>query len=198
MEEKIKISETIVVEGKNDVQAIKQCAEANFVITSGFGINEGILKQIKKAQETTGVIVLTDPDFMGDKIRDIINKKIPGIKNAYISRNEGRNKNDIGVENASPASIMRALKKARSAINVEKKEQSLNSMANRLSSADIYILGLTGGRGSDDLREKVSEILGLGYCNSKQLLHRINAYGVTIAELTRAVEAARAEEKSKI
>ena len=198
MEEKIKISETIVVEGKNDVQAIKQCAEANFVITSGFGINEGILKQIKKAQETTGVIVLTDPDFMGDRIRDIINRKVPGLKNAYISRSEGRNKNDIGVENASPACILRALKKARSAINVEKKEQSLNSKVIRLSSSDIYSLGLTGCQGSDDLREKVAEILGLGYCNSKQLLYRINAYGVTIGELIRAVEAARAEEKSGI
>ena len=198
MEEKIKISETIVVEGKNDVQAIKQCVEANFVITSGFGINEGIIKQIKKAQETTGVIVLTDPDFMGDRIRDIINKKVPGIKNAYISRSEGRNKNDIGVENASPASILRALKKAKMAINLEIKEQNLNSIVNRLSSADIYILGLTGGQDSEWLREKVAEILGLGYCNSKQLLHRINVYGVTIAELNRAVEAARAEEKSEI
>jgi len=194
MGNKLEIKETIVCEGKNDVQAIRQGVEANFIITSGFGISKDILKQIQKAQDTTGVIVLTDPDFMGERIREILNKKVPGIKNAFISRSEGREKNDIGVENASPESIIRALKKAR-CIKTENEVEVKRTAA--FSTADIYMYGLTGLSGSDQRRERVTEILGLGYCNSKQLMHRMNAYGVTRQELEDAVDLAEKEEQEK-
>lgn len=42
------------------------------------------LDVIRKAQETRGVIVLTDPDFPGDKIRNTIRDAVPGVKHAYI------------------------------------------------------------------------------------------------------------------
>lgn len=200
MKEKLEIKETIVCEGKNDVQAIKQGVEANFIITSGFGISKDILKQIQKAQDTTGVIVLTDPDFMGERIREILNKKVPGIKNAFISRSEGRDRGDIGVENASPESIIRALKKAR-CVKPEneghKEDSEITEEKASFDTADIYFYGLTGVKGSDERRERVAEILGLGYCNSKQLVHRMNVYGILREELESAVHMAEKEEQEK-
>lgn len=191
MKEKIRFEETIIVEGKNDVQAVRQGVEANFIITSGFGINKEILKQIKKAQETTGAIILTDPDFMGDRIREILNNKIPGIKNAFLSRNEAKEKDDIGVENASAENIIKALKKARAIISIKKDDlNGLRKTGKSISLSDIYGYGLTGVSGSDQLRELVAGILGLGYCNSKQLVHRIKVYGVTGDELEKAIETA--------
>ena len=151
MEKKLVVKETIVCEGKNDVQAIRQGIEGNFIITSGFGLRRETIEQIRKAQNTTGVIVLTDPDFMGERIREIINKKVPGVKNAFISRSEGRDRDDIGVENASPESIIRALEKARCLKVTE--EDPIEPL---FIAADLYSYGLTGGDGSERRREPVS------------------------------------------
>ena len=36
--------------------------------------------------KSRGVIVLTDPDFPGDKIRSTITEHVKGVKHAYIDR----------------------------------------------------------------------------------------------------------------
>ena len=61
------IKEVIVVEGKNDAAAVKKAVDADIIITGGFGITQDTLKLIRIASERRGVIVLTDPDFMGEK-----------------------------------------------------------------------------------------------------------------------------------
>ncbi|NLK35638.1 MAG: toprim domain-containing protein, partial [Gracilibacteraceae bacterium] len=70
------LKETIVVEGKNDAAAVRRAVEADIIITNGFGLNRSILDRIRTAQEKHGVIVLTDPDFMGEKIRKKISDKV--------------------------------------------------------------------------------------------------------------------------
>ena len=70
------IKETIVVEGKNDAAAVKRAVDADVIITSGFGISSETLRLIKLAQYKNGVIVLTDPDFIGEKIRKIIDIRL--------------------------------------------------------------------------------------------------------------------------
>ena len=110
---KYEIKEIIVVEGKDDVAAVKKAVSAEVISVNGFGINDDILNQIKTAYERKGVIILTDPDFGGEKIRRTISKAIPNAKHAYIVRDEGIKDGDIGIENASSESIVRALNKAR-------------------------------------------------------------------------------------
>lgn len=66
---KLKIEEIIVVEGKDDTRRIQEVVDADTIETIGSAINEEILAQIELAQETRGVIVFTDPDFSGEKIR---------------------------------------------------------------------------------------------------------------------------------
>ena len=94
------IKEVIVVEGRDDITAVKRAIDAEMIATGGFGINKKVIDRIKEAQKRKGVIVLTDPDFAGEKIRSIISKRVPGIKHAYISRAEGTKGDNIGVENA--------------------------------------------------------------------------------------------------
>lgn len=45
---------------------------------------------IQHAQQTRGVIVLTDPDFPGDKIRNTIREHVSGVKHAYVDRERPR------------------------------------------------------------------------------------------------------------
>ncbi len=60
-----------------------------------------------------------------EKNRSIISKRVKGVKHAYIGRAEGTRAKDgnIGVENASPEAIIRALENAK--ITLEEKEKNL-------------------------------------------------------------------------
>ena len=69
----LKIQETIVVEGRDDVSAVKRAVNAQVIEVNGFAVRKKTtLEKIKFAAETTGVIVLCDPDFAGEKIRKTI------------------------------------------------------------------------------------------------------------------------------
>ena len=107
------IKEVIVVEGRDDIAAVKKAVDAEMIAVGGFGINARVIARIKEAQKRKGVIVLTDPDFAGEKIRKIIAKRVPGIKHAYIAQEDGIKGDDIGVENATPEVIIEALNRAK-------------------------------------------------------------------------------------
>lgn len=61
----MKIKEIIVVEGRDDTARIKLAVDADTIETNGSAIGDEVIRQIRLAQETRGVIVLTDPDFPG-------------------------------------------------------------------------------------------------------------------------------------
>lgn len=172
------IKETIVVEGKNDAAAVKRAVDADVIITSGFGITSETLRLIRKAQDKNGVIVLTDPDFMGEKIRKIIDDRVKGIKHAFISKEEAKKEGDIGVENASPESILNALSMSKCEVTEERLEFTIK---------DLVENDLTGSPNAADNRDKVGKILGIGYTNAKQFLYRLNRYGISRDELKDAV-----------
>ena len=54
--------------------------------------------KIQHAQETRGVIVFTDPDFPGRRIRAIIEEQIPGVKHAFLKKEKTIAKNGRGLE----------------------------------------------------------------------------------------------------
>lgn len=173
------LKETIVVEGKNDAAAVKRAVDADIIITSGFGINKGILDRIRTAQEKNGVIVLTDPDFMGEKIRKIISDRVKGVKHAFVPREEAQSEGDVGVENAAPESILRALAMAKC---------ELEDIQIIFSGADLIYYGLSGNDNAASLRNRLGSVLGIGYANSKQFINRLNKYGITRDELEAALE----------
>ena len=175
------IKECIVVEGKNDAAAVKRAVDAEVIITSGFGITGETLNLIRTAVAKRGVIVLTDPDFMGEKIRKIIGDKIPGVKHAFIPREDATEEGDVGVENASADSIIKALSMARWETGEERKE---------FGQDDIMTYGLSGCKDASDMRARVGKALGIGYTNAKQFLNRLNNYGITREEFDKAIEIA--------
>ena len=164
------IKEVIVVEGRDDVVAVKKAVEAEVIAVGGFGINYRVIGTIREAQKRQGVIVFTDPDFAGGKIREIITKRVPGVRHAYISMEEASKNGDIGVENASPEAIISALRKAHYEIKEAKKEFSIS---------DLLSYNLTGNTKSKEIRERLGKSLGIGYANANQLINRLNNYGIT-------------------
>lgn len=170
------IKEVIVVEGRDDVTAVKRAIEAEVISVGGFGINKQVIDRIKAAQQRQGVIVFTDPDFAGEKIRRIISKRVPGIKHAYIVKEEGLKDGNIGVENASPETILKALERAKCEMTKKRKEFTVN---------DMIEFRLSGYKDSKIRREKVGQKLGIGYSNGAQFLSRLNSFGITREELSK-------------
>lgn len=173
------IKEVIVVEGRDDITAVKRAVDAEVIAVGGFGINAKIIERIKEAHKRQGVIVLTDPDFAGEKIRKIISKRIPDVKHAYISKVEGLKDGDIGVENASPKAIVSALKEAKCEVKNKREAFTIGDM--------IYF-GLSGKEDSKEKRQQLGKILRIGYGNANQFLTRLNNYGVTKEEFIKALE----------
>lgn len=86
---------------------------------------------------------------------------------------------DIGIENASPESILKALNKVRT----ESSEKR-----NEFGQVDLIRNNLIGNEDASYRRDKIGQILGIGYGNAKQFLSRLNNYGVTREEFVEAVK----------
>jgi ribonuclease M5 len=178
-----KIKEIIVVEGKCDTLAIKRAVEADTIETNGSEISMDTLNRIKRAHESRGVIVFTDPDFPGKRIRQIISEYVPGCKHAYLAKADALAKGDkgVGVEHASKAAIIEALMHVR--------EEMAEPETELISWEDLMAAGLTGGTGSKQRREIIGAELRIGYMNAKQLYKRLNMFRVTRAEFQQALQA---------
>lgn len=173
---KPKIKEVIVVEGKDDVSALRRAVEADILITTGLGLTEQKIKEIKVMAERRGVIVFTDPDFPGGKIRHILKDRIPGCKHAYITKEEGRcaKTGKLGVEYASPEAILRALKAA-------KAEHQHYDIIYDLN--DLVQWGLAGLSDSAQRRAIFCDKMSIGHCNAKQLVKKLNSYQIPREEI---------------
>lgn len=176
---KYRIKEIIVVEGKDDISAVKAAVDAEVIATSGLGLNQKILDLIRSAAEKQGVIVLTDPDFPGNKIRQMLNDEIKNLKHAHIPKENAKKNNNIGVENATPDVIIEALMHAKALT-----DNSINVFTEK----DLYENGLNGTSSASQRRRILAESLNIGYCSAKQLLKRLNHYGITRDEFEIALK----------
>jgi len=172
------IKEIIVVEGRDDEAAVKRAVEAETIATHGFGIQQETFARIEKAYHERGIIIFTDPDFAGDKIRKRLTERFPEGKQAFLPREEALKDGDVGIENACSRDIIAALEKARPSITNKRCEFTYE---------DLFIAGLVGTEGSAEKRDRLGKRLGIGYANSKVFLNRLNQYGIERQELTNAL-----------
>lgn len=172
------IKEVIVVEGRDDYLAVKRAVDAEIIVTGGYSLPKGVIERIKLAKERRGVIIFTDPDYAGERIRRTISRKIKGCRHAYMPADQATRDGDIGVENASPEAIKEALAKAR-VEDIERKEE--------FTIADLIEYNFIGSPESGVRRDKIGRILGIGHSNAKQFLSRLNNYGISREEFLSAV-----------
>ena len=172
------IKEVIVVEGKDDISAVKKAVDAEVLAVHGYGINEDSMNKIREAAKRTGVIILTDPDHAGERIRRMIAKRVPDAKHAYIMRDEGTKNGNVGVENADAASIIRALDNAKAVVE---------DKAVLFSTRDMVFFKLSGAKDSKKRRQILGKALGIGYGNTSSFLSRLNAYKVSKEEFEKAI-----------
>lgn len=173
------IKEVIVVEGKSDTIAIHRAVKADTIETGGSAISQQVIARIRRAQQMRGVIVFTDPDFQGERIRKIISQAVPGCKHAFIKREEGRGKRNLGVEYATPEVIRKSLAAVRTEANAPEEQIAMD---------DLIDAGLVGGKGASESRMLLGERLGIGYANARQLHKRLQMLQITREEFAQALQ----------
>ena len=152
--------------------------EADCIITEGFNLKPQALDSIAKAYQKRGIIIMTDPDSAGERIRRFLTKRFPEAKHAFIPKEDATANNDIGIEQASPEAIRTALAKVRT-MDWEP--------TNNFTGADLLKAGISGSPAASEKRAKLGAVLGIGYANAKTFLQRLNHYGITRQEFQQAV-----------
>lgn len=154
------IKEVIVVEGRYDKNALSQVVDAVIIETSGFGIFNNSQKQklLRTMAEAKGLIVLTDSDGAGFVIRNFIRSCVDPklVKHAYIPDIMGKERRKaspskegkLGVEGMRPQILLDALIRAGATFDGEEAEKK----EGRITKADMFAKGLTGGSGSKEKR----------------------------------------------
>lgn len=185
----MKIKEIIVVEGKDDTQAIRKSVDADTIETNGSAVSQETIEKIKHAQQVRGVIIFTDPDYPGEKIRKTIAAQVPGCKHAFIDKHKAiaHNGKGLGVEHASKETIQEALKES---------QPMLESLQEVITKDDLLQAGLIGGERSKERREKMGRLLRIGYTNGKQLHKRLRMFQVSKEDFEHAIEKIFQEERT--
>lgn len=167
----IRVKEAIVVEGRYDKSRLSALVDGLIVATDGFGIfRDGEkLEYLRRLARERGLVILTDSDGAGFLIRGKLSSCIPKeqVKHAYIPDVPGKERRKaapskegkLGVEGMELAILREALERAGAVI-----EGAIEAPVNReekITKADLFLLGLSGGEGSAEKRRAFQIKLGL-------------------------------------
>lgn len=178
----VKIHEVIVVEGKSDTNRLQLAVEADTIETNGSALSESTLQMIEHAMEKRGVIIFTDPDYAGKRIRHLILQRIPGCKEAFLPKQKAQPKQthqSVGIEHASLEDLRQAL-----SLVTEAAEARVQS---NITKEDLIARGLIGGPSARYKRECIGELLHIGYANGKQLKRRLEMFQIQLSTLDAAL-----------
>lgn len=168
----IKIDEAIIVEGNYDKIKLSQIFDATIVTTDGYMIYKDKARQnmIKMLADKCGVIIFTDSDMAGFRIRtflkNILSKKT--VYHAYTPDIPGKEKRKekpskegmLGVEGMPDTIIIEAIEKALSSKQQKKGVfQEKNNV--KVTKTDLFLDGLSGGKNSSEYRKAITHMLGL-------------------------------------
>ena len=149
---------------------------------------------IRRVAQNRGIVVLTDSDSAGFKIRSFLGSIVPGeyIKNVYIPDIYGKEKRKtepskegkLGVEGVSPSIILKAFQQA--GIGCEEIHSYCDKKAVTLM--DFYDDGLSGGNESAARRKQLLKYLDLPErMSTKDIIEIINIF-LTYDEYKEAVK----------
>ncbi len=192
------IQQAIIVEGKYDKIKLASIVKAVIIPTHGFRIfkDPEMLSLIRHYAETTGIIILTDSDRAGFRIRSYLKGAIPkgSIRNLYIPDVFGKEKRKekpsaegkLGVEGMDAEVLRQAFEKAGVLTDVV-------TSGEPITKTDLYLAGLNGTPNSAQRRRALQESLGLPSMLSAPALLEILNSMMTREEFLSRMDAAETE-----
>lgn len=170
-----KIKEVVIVEGKTDTAVLKKLFQVDTIETKGLQCSNETLEYIKKISETRDIIVLTDPDFPGNKIRKQIQDVVPNCKHAFVEKKDAIGKRKLGIAEAKEEAIIQALENM---VTFSNQKESISWQ--EFLSLDII--------GNKEKRLLVYQAFHLGYGNVKTLFKRLNLAGITKQDIIDVIQ----------
>lgn len=178
---KIKIEAIIIVEGKSDVAFLESFIDAKFVTTNGSEIPFATIEYLRSWQGKYPLVVLTDPDTPGKRIRDILNQKINNLTHVYIDKEKAIKKNKVGIAEADKEEICKIL----SNLDIRKDNYTMGTM----TLSDLFSLGLAGDNNCAEARQNIANKYQLGYITTaKEFLKRLNMKNISLDDLQKDVK----------
>lgn len=190
----IKTDRVIIVEGKYDKIRLSSVIDGVIIETGGFAIFSDKEKQamIRTLASKKGLLILTDSDAAGFRIRSYIGSIVPPetVKHAYIPDILGKEKRKvtpskegkIGVEGISQTVLITALRQA----GILCEETDIPER--KITKTDFYEDGISGKAQSKKLRGALIKKLGLpSRLSANALLGIINIF-LTFDEYKSTVE----------
>ena len=182
--DKLKLRQAIVVEGKYDQNTLRQIVDTAIFTTNGFADmkDPALLRLLRQAAQTTGLVILTDSDGAGFLIRNTLKSALPetGVLHAYIPDLPGKEKRKtapgkeglLGVEGMTPEILLKALRNA----GAEFADGSTPPPAREpITKQDLFALGLSGGPESAKKRAALLKALSLpAHMSANALLQALN------------------------
>lgn len=191
----IKLDKAIIVEGKYDKIRLSGFIDAVIIETEGFRIFSNNEKKalIRRLAKTNGIIVMTDSDAAGFKIRnhirniaadgEVINVYIPDVFGKEKRKTEPSKEGKLGVEGLNEKIIRDAMEKAGVYHTL-----SDNTDKRQVTVTDLFEDGLTGSDNAKERKYRLLNILGLpSRMSNSQLLKLINTF-MTYEDYKKAVE----------
>jgi len=179
MNEKIKLSLPLIVEGRYDKSALSGFVLGTVITTGGFSVfnnkeKQALLQRVCK----NGAIVLTDSDGGGRQIRSFLSGILPpeNIHHLFIPRIKGKEKRKkapsrsgtLGVEGMEKEVLLRLL----SPFSLDYAEEKTGKI---ITKVDFYEDNLSGGDNSSARRARLCELCKLpSDMTAKSLLEALN------------------------
>ncbi len=164
--EKIRLKQAVVVEGKYDKINLSKLIDGVIITTDGFGIykNAETVRLIRFYAKNGGIVILTDSDTAGQQIRgrikslvdnaDIVNVYCPVVFGKEKRKSKPSKEGKLGVEGVDTAALRAAFERAGLiGDEIVKRE--------KVTKADLIMLGLSGAPDSSQLRKELARSLEL-------------------------------------
>lgn len=190
----IHVAQAIIVEGKYDKIKLSSLLDAVILTTNGFHIFHDAEKMalIRYYAKTTGIIILTDSDTAGFRIRNYLKGAVHDGKlfHVYIPDIYGKERRKLkpsaegklGVEGIDKNALLAAFEKA-GVLTDEIPEKT-----DPITRYDLYELGLSGGADSKSKRKALQKRLHLpDLLSTASLLEVLNTM-MTKTELCRILD----------
>lgn len=189
----IRIRQAVIVEGKYDKIKLSSLLDTVIIPTDGFGIfkNKEKMNLIRRLAQTRGIVILTDSDSAGFKIRSYIGGSLPPehVIHAYIPDIIGKERRKsapsqegkLGVEGMPARILMECLERA--GVTCEETAEP----GRRITKSDLYEDGLSGRPNSLMLRKRLLAQLQLPERLSANALVQVLNLFMTYEEYKQAV-----------
>lgn len=182
---KLTIRPAVIVEGRYDAARLANLVDTMILTTDGFAIFKDKARQnlFKQTARTRGLIVLTDSDAAGFKIRHFVTNLAGAayVRQAYVPAIPGKESRKaepgkeglLGVEGIGDELILQALQTALASVPDD--IAGIPDNPRPITYTDLYEWGISGTANSADRRRSLLKRLGLPpRLSKKELLSVLN------------------------